>query len=109
MLPTSRCSLSPPGKGKETVAAFRAFMLAHGGEPTRIAEVVCDMSAAFLAAAGEAFPNAAVTVFRVPDYSELYAGCRLIPFFRQSLVPRLLVGFLGTIQLSSPAGIFPEL
>ncbi len=51
-----------PGKGKETVAAFRAFMLAHGGEPTRIAEVVCDMSAAFLAAAGEAFPNAAVTV-----------------------------------------------
>jgi transposase len=51
-----------PGKGKETVAAFRVFMLEHRGEPTRIAEVVCDMSAAFLAAAGEAFPNAAVTV-----------------------------------------------
>jgi transposase len=50
-----------PGKGKQTVAAFRAFMIEHGGEPTRIAEVVCDMSAAFLAAAGEAFPNAAVT------------------------------------------------
>ncbi len=51
-----------PGKGKETVAAFRAFMLAHHGEPTRVAEIVCDMSAAFLAAAGEAFPQARVTV-----------------------------------------------
>ena len=51
-----------PGKGKDCVAAFRAFMLAHGGEPTRVAEVVCDMSAAFLAAAGAAFPNAAITV-----------------------------------------------
>jgi len=51
-----------PGKGKQTVAAFRAFMLAHGGEPSCVAEVVCDMSPAFLAAAGEAFPNAAVTV-----------------------------------------------
>src|SRR5271167_2016174 len=51
-----------PGKGKETVAAFRAFMLAHHGEPTRVAEVVCDMSAAFLAATGEAFPQASVTV-----------------------------------------------
>jgi len=51
-----------PGKGKETVAAFRAFMLAHHGEPTRVAEIVCDMSAAFLAAAGEAFPQASVTV-----------------------------------------------
>jgi len=37
-------------------------MLAHHGEPTRVAEVVCDMSAAFLAAAGEAFPQASVTV-----------------------------------------------
>ena len=32
-----------PGKGKECVKAFRAFLLEHGGEPTRIAEVVCDM------------------------------------------------------------------
>jgi len=51
-----------PGKGKETVAAFRAFLREHGGEPTRVAEVVCDMSAAFLAAAGSSFPNAAVAV-----------------------------------------------
>jgi len=51
-----------PGKGKECVKAFRAFLLEHGGEPTRIAEVVCDMSAAFLAAAAENFSHAAVTV-----------------------------------------------
>jgi transposase len=51
-----------PGKGKACVAAFRAFMLAHGGEPTRVAEVVCDMSPAFLAALAENFSNAAVTV-----------------------------------------------
>ena len=51
-----------PGKGKECVKAFRAFLLEHGGEPTRIAEVVCDMSAAFLAAAVESFPRAAITV-----------------------------------------------
>jgi len=51
-----------PGKGKECVTAFRAFLSEHDGEPTRIAEVVCDMSAAFLAAAAESFPQAAVTV-----------------------------------------------
>ena len=51
-----------PGKGKACVAEFRAFMLAHGGEPTVVGEVVCDMSPAFLAAAAETFPNAALTV-----------------------------------------------
>jgi transposase len=51
-----------PGKGKACVAAFRAFMLSHGGEPTTVAEVVCDMSPAFLAALATGFPNAAVTV-----------------------------------------------
>ena len=35
-----------PGKGKACVVAFRAFMLGHGGEPTRVSEVVCDMSPA---------------------------------------------------------------
>ena len=51
-----------PGKGKVCVAAFRAFLLSHGGEPIRVAEVVCDMSPAFLAALATSFPNAAVTV-----------------------------------------------
>ena len=51
-----------PGKGKECMTAFRAFLAEHGGEPGRIAEVVCDMSAAFLSAAAESFPQASVTV-----------------------------------------------
>lgn len=51
-----------PGKGKACVAAFRAFLLDRGGEPTTVAEVVCDMSPAFLAALAQGFPNAAVTV-----------------------------------------------
>jgi len=51
-----------PGRGKETVARFRAFLVEHGGTPGRIAEVVCDMSGAFIAAVGETFGHAAVTV-----------------------------------------------
>jgi transposase len=51
-----------PGRGKETVTRFRAFLAEHGGSPGRIAEVVCDMSGAFIAAIGESFENAAVTV-----------------------------------------------
>jgi transposase len=51
-----------PGRGKETVTRFRAFLAEHGGSPGRIAEVVCDMSGAFIAAIGETFENAAVTV-----------------------------------------------
>lgn len=51
-----------PGKDKATVKKFRAFLKKHGGEPDRIKEVVCDMSPAFLAAVGEEFPGATVTV-----------------------------------------------
>ncbi len=51
-----------PGKGKKTVAAFKTFLEQHGGKPGRIVEVVCDMSPAFLAAIGETFEQANVTV-----------------------------------------------
>jgi transposase len=51
-----------PGKGKETVDRFRQFLVEHGGKPGCIAEVVCDMSPAFLAAIKNTFPQAAVTV-----------------------------------------------
>jgi transposase len=51
-----------PGKGKDTVAQFEAFLVEHGGRPERIVEVVCDMSAAFIAAVGKSFPDAAITV-----------------------------------------------
>jgi transposase len=51
-----------PGRGTETVARFRTFLAEHGGSPGRIAEGVCDMSGAFIAAVGESFETAAVTV-----------------------------------------------
>lgn len=51
-----------PGRGKDTVARFKAFLAEHGGSPSRIVEVVCDMSGAFIAAVGETFENAAITV-----------------------------------------------
>jgi transposase len=51
-----------PGKGKDSLARFAEFLAAHGGETGRIVEVVCDMSPAFLAAVGKAFPDATVTV-----------------------------------------------
>lgn len=50
------------GRDKQTVHAFRAFLLKHQGQPERVAEIVCDMSAAFTTAAGEAFPQASLTV-----------------------------------------------
>ncbi len=51
-----------PGKGKATVKEFRAFLEEHGGDGGRIKEVVCDMSPAFIAAVGEEFPGANMTV-----------------------------------------------
>ena len=51
-----------PGKGKGCLVLFRRFLREHGGDHNNIAEVVCDMSPAFLAAIGESFPSANVTV-----------------------------------------------
>ena len=51
-----------PGKGKQCVARFRDFLASHGGNGDGIVEVVCDMSPAFLAAIGETFDAANVTV-----------------------------------------------
>ena len=51
-----------PGKGKQCLVRFRDFLASHGGETGRIVEIVCDMSPAFLAAIGETFEDAAVTV-----------------------------------------------
>jgi transposase len=51
-----------PGKGKHCLTLFRRFLAQHGGHHQNIAEVVCDISPAFLAAVGESFPSANVTV-----------------------------------------------
>lgn len=49
------------GKGKATLAAFAAHLRKQGGKPSRIVEVVCDMSSAFIAGVKEVLPNAFVT------------------------------------------------
>ncbi|CAO0823084.1 hypothetical protein DFAR_3460063 [Desulfarculales bacterium] len=41
-----------PGKSKGYLVLFRRFLRGHGGDHNNIAEVVCDMSPAFLAAIG---------------------------------------------------------
>jgi len=51
-----------PGKGKQCLAKFRRFLREHGGDHRNIAEMVCDMSPAFLAAIADSFPSAKVTV-----------------------------------------------
>jgi len=51
-----------PGKGKEALTAFSAFLTDHRGSPESILEVVCDMSPAFLSGVSQELPNAEITV-----------------------------------------------
>jgi len=51
-----------PGKGKQTIKAFRNFLEERSGKAENIVEVVCDMSKAFLAGAKEQFPEAEITI-----------------------------------------------
>jgi transposase len=51
-----------PGKGKQCLVNFQSFLRKKNGNPKNVAEVVCDMSPAFLAAVDESFPQAKVTV-----------------------------------------------
>ena len=51
-----------PGKGKQPLKQFSAFLDAHEGDPANIREAVFDMSPAFLSGVAEELPNAQVTV-----------------------------------------------
>jgi transposase len=51
-----------PGKGKDTIEAFKKFLQDHQGKAGNIARVVCDMSPAFISGAEENFENAVVVV-----------------------------------------------
>ncbi len=51
-----------PGKGKACFKEFAKYLKKHRGEADNIAEVVCDMSPAFLSAAEDTFKYASVTV-----------------------------------------------
>lgn len=51
-----------PGRGKDTLTQFDAFINQHGCCSEQITEVVCDMSQAFLSGINDTFSNANVTV-----------------------------------------------
>ena len=51
-----------PGKGKEVLVAFSAFLSNHHGSPQNVLEVVCDMSPAFISGVSEQLSNAEITV-----------------------------------------------
>lgn len=60
--PTKPVIFAIPGRGKACLKAFKAHLREHGGHSEKVAEVVCDMSNAFMTAVGEHFKNAAITV-----------------------------------------------
>ncbi|CAO0824539.1 hypothetical protein DFAR_710002 [Desulfarculales bacterium] len=51
-----------PGKGKGCLVLLRRFLREHGDDHNNIAKMLCDISSVFLAAIGESFPGANVTV-----------------------------------------------
>lgn len=51
-----------PGRGKQTLKDFKAFLTNHHGDPEQVTEAVCDMSSAFQQGLKEHFPKASITV-----------------------------------------------
>jgi transposase len=51
-----------PGKGKNTLKAFKKHLVEHDGKGTNILEVVSDMSGAFISGIKAHFTNSAITV-----------------------------------------------
>jgi len=61
-LDRAKALFATPGRDAETVGAFAADLRAHGGDPTKVREVACDMGAGFLKGAAEHLPNAKLTL-----------------------------------------------
>lgn len=50
------------GKGKQTLKAFKDYLIAHGGKAEQVVEVVSDMSGAFISGVRAHFANSSHTV-----------------------------------------------
>ena len=61
-LERSKALFATPGRDAETVGAFAADLHAHGGDPSPVTEVACDMGAGFITGAREHLPNAKLTL-----------------------------------------------
>jgi transposase len=59
-----RLLFATEGKGAETLKAFKADLIAHGGKPENVEEASLDMSKAFIKGLREHFPNAHLTFDR---------------------------------------------
>jgi transposase len=53
-----------PGRGHETVAVFKADLIAHGGDPDQIKHVCMDMGPAYIKGVTEQLPQAAISFDR---------------------------------------------
>jgi transposase len=60
----SACCSWPGGRNHETVKAFKADRVAHGGNPAEIEHVCMDMSAAYTKGVTEALPQAQISFDR---------------------------------------------
>lgn len=63
-LDEKRLLLGTEGKGAGTVHVFKEDLRRHGGEPSLVSEVCCDMSPAFISGVSKAFPEADITFDR---------------------------------------------
>lgn len=61
---TPRVLYATAGRDAATVGRFAADLAAHGGDPARVVDVCCDMSAAFISGVATHLPGAAVTFDR---------------------------------------------
>jgi transposase len=59
-----RLLFATEGKGAETLKAFKADLIAHGGKPENVEEASLDMSKAFIKGLREHFPNGHLTFDR---------------------------------------------
>ena len=57
----SKVLFATPGKGAETVEAFKEDLEAHGGKAEAIQDACCDMSPAFISGIENTFENAEIT------------------------------------------------
>lgn len=69
-----RLLFATEGKGAETLKAFKADLIAHGGKPENVEEASLDMSKAFIKGLGEHFPNAHLTFDRFHVMKLVNAG-----------------------------------
>lgn len=57
----SKVIFATPGKGADTLGAFKEDLEAHGGQADRIQDACCDMSGAFISGIEKIFENAEIT------------------------------------------------